>query len=131
MCTTNTNGNKCGGNCPSDTCPSCPCGTTRSFTNIAAACALYTVWSQSCCECIVNYESDGNLNAMFYNVVPKTYHVGLWQIGQNNWASCNNGSAPCSETANLNCAIKMFQYGGNSWKNWPSCSDCAECCNHP
>ncbi len=115
------------------TCRGCPCGVSPSYTNVAEACALCSVWTQSGCQavCVVNYERAGNLNQMYYNRVPRTYDVGLLQIGQNNWASCHNGSAPCSLTANFNCAIKMFQFGGNSCKNWPSCSDCAECCNHP
>jgi len=132
MCTLKlTLGNTCGGNCPTDSCTSCPCGTTPSFTNIGQACAQYAQWSQSCCLCIVGYASNGNLNAAYYNVGNRTYDVGLWQIGQHNWPSCSNGSAPCSFTANLNCAIKMFQFGGNTWKNWGSCADCVICGDCP
>ncbi len=125
-----TSGNTCGGNCGSDTCPSCPCGIIHSYTNITNACALTAGWSQDCCECIVKYESGCNLNAQNYMLKARTYQIGLWQIDQNNWASCNNGSAPCSLSANLNCAIKMFQNGGNTWTNWPSCRNCDGCCFH-
>ena len=122
--------NTCGGNCPSGTCTSCPCGTTPSNTSISAACSQYQGWSQDCCECIVLSGSGGNLNAMSYYLLQRAYQVGLWQINQFYWASCNNGSAPCSETANLNCALQVFQMSGDLWKNFPACGACGQCCYH-
>eukprot|EP01105_Mastigella_eilhardi_P018121 TRINITY_DN4189_c0_g1_i2.p3 TRINITY_DN4189_c0_g1~~TRINITY_DN4189_c0_g1_i2.p3 ORF type:complete len:101 (-),score=25.98 TRINITY_DN4189_c0_g1_i2:91-363(-) len=38
------------------------CGAAAT-TNIASACAQYTSWSQSCCQCIAQHESSGNYHA--------------------------------------------------------------------
>ena len=53
--------------------------------------------------------------------------VGLWQVNSSNWASCSGGSAPCSVSANLACAKKVFGWGGNTWKYWSTCGACG-CC---
>jgi len=34
--------NTCGGNCPSNRCPSCPCGTSANYVNIAAQCQRHS-----------------------------------------------------------------------------------------
>merc|ERR1712146_199284 len=47
----------CGGNCPSNTCSSCDCGTSPNNVNINSYCSKYSDWSQSCCQCIVQHES--------------------------------------------------------------------------
>ena len=44
-----------------------------------------------------------------------------------NWASCSGGAAPCDVQNNLNCAIKVFGWGGNTWKLWSTCSKCGVC----
>ncbi len=120
-------GDMCGGNCATNDCPSCPCGTTMRYANITNVCAQYGGWSFECCACMVSLESGGDLNAANYNHSSRTYDVGLWQINQNNWPSCNGGSAPCNEVETLQCAIKQFQSGGNTWKGWSTCAEC-ECC---
>jgi hypothetical protein len=69
----------CGGaNCPTGKCPTCYCGRTSNFLDIAAWCSKHS-WSQACCKCIVAYESGGNANALNYNNNGTTY-LGLWQI---------------------------------------------------
>jgi hypothetical protein len=35
----------CGGNCPGNDCPSCPCGTSKHSLNIEEWCAKYS-WNQ-------------------------------------------------------------------------------------
>ena len=45
-----------------------------------------------------------------------SYDIGLWQINDMNWASCSGGKAPCDPNTNLNCAKKVFGWGGNTWK---------------
>lgn len=112
----------CGGNCPSGKCPSCPCGTTANRADIAGWCSKYS-WNQACCKCIVSHESGGNGNAMLFNT-NNTFDVGFWQINQSNWASCSGGKAPCDIQTNLNCAIKVYQWGGNTWKFWSTHSAC-------
>src|SRR5687767_12965826 len=57
--TGDANGSTCGGNCPSGTCSSCKCGTSKNVVNIANECSKYTGWSQSCCQCIISHESGG------------------------------------------------------------------------
>jgi hypothetical protein len=47
------------GNCPSNDCDSCPCGTSSNYVDIAAACARFSGWDQNCCQCIINHESNG------------------------------------------------------------------------
>ena len=113
----------CGSNCPSKTCTSCPCGNKPLMLNIASECIKYSGWSQACCNCIASRESSGNANAMHQNPTG-TLDVGLWQINQINWASCNGGAAPCSITANRNCAQKVWQWGGNTWRLWATASNC-------
>ena len=34
--------NNCGGNCPSNRCPSCPCGTAKNMVDINAQCARHS-----------------------------------------------------------------------------------------
>ena len=112
----------CGGNCPSGRCPSCYCGTSKNVLDIGAWCARYG-WDQGCCNCIVSHESGGNANAMNYNGDGST-DVGLWQVNTFNWNACNGGNPPCDPNQNLACAIKVYQWGGNSWKFWSTHSGC-------
>ena len=112
----------CGGNCPSGRCPTCYCGNSKKSVDIGSWCSKYN-WSQSCCKCIVSHESGGNANAINYNSNASS-DVGLWQINTVNWGSCSGGKAPCDPNTNLNCAIKVYQWGGNSWKLWSTHSGC-------
>eukprot|EP00692_Jakoba_bahamiensis_P001569 EC685316.1.p2 GENE.EC685316.1~~EC685316.1.p2 ORF type:complete len:140 (+),score=37.15 EC685316.1:54-473(+) len=105
------------------------CGSSSSYTDINAACSQYSGWSQQCCTCIANAESSGNLNACNLNNNGST-DVGLWQVNSSNWDACNGGSPPCSLSANLQCAIQVWQWGGNTWQYWSTCSQCG-CCNSP
>merc|ERR1711916_384540 len=108
--------NMCGGNCPSNDCPSCPCGTTRKFESISEWCGKYH-WDQSMCQCIVNHESSGNAHANNYNT-NGSFDIGFWQINSVNWDSCSGGSPPCDVSTNLQCAIKVWGWGGDSFKLW-------------
>lgn len=112
----------CGGNCPSGKCPTCFCGTSKNMQDIATWCGKYS-WNQACCKCVVSHESGGNANALNYNTNGST-DVGLWQINNVNWASCSSGKAPCDPSTNLNCAIKVYQWGGNTWKLWSTHTAC-------
>lgn len=112
----------CGGNCPSGKCPSCPCGTTKNMQDIATWCGKHS-WNQACCKCIVSHESGGNAHATNYNSNGST-DVGLWQINSINWGGCSGGKAPCDPTQNLNCAIKVYQGSGNSWRPWSTHTAC-------
>eukprot|EP01032_Pedospumella_encystans_P009107 gene9107-10754_t len=121
-------GSNCGGNCPGG-CDSCPCGTSTKYLDAASWCAKYSGWNQANCQCIMKAESGGNANAVNQNSQGGSYKwdVGLWQVNSFNWASCSGGNAPCDPQTNLNCAIKVFQWGGNTWKNWSTCGKCG-CC---
>lgn len=112
----------CGGNCPSGRCTNCFCGNTKLMEDIATWCGKYS-WEQACCKCIVSHESGGNAHAMNHNSDGST-DVGLWQVNNVNWGSCNNGHAPCDPNQNLNCAIKVYQWAGNTWKAWATHSAC-------
>ena len=116
----------CGGNCPSDDCPSCPCGTGTNYVNIANWCAGYG-WGQSCCQCIVSHESGGNGNAANYND-NGSFDIGLWQVNEMNWNDCSGGNAPCDISTNQQCAIDVYRWGGNTWRLWSTCGGCG-CCN--
>lgn len=119
------NSSTCSGNCPGG-CDSCPCGQSSSMESISAWCSKYS-WNQANCECIMSHESGGNANAVNQNS-GGSYDVGLWQINDMNWESCSGGKAPCDPNDNLNCAAKVYQWGGNTWKLWSTCSVCG-CCN--
>jgi hypothetical protein len=112
----------CGGNCPSGKCPTCYCGTNKSMQDISAMCAKYS-WDQNCCKCIVSHESGGNAHALNYNSNGST-DAGLWQINNVNWGQCSEGKAPCDANVNLNCAIKVYQWGGNTFKLWSTHAAC-------
>ena len=116
----------CGGDCPSGDCPSCPCGTAVNQQDVATWCAKWGGWDQGCCQCIMSHESGGNANAANYNT-DATFDVGLWQINQINWNNCAGGNAPCDPNANLQCAIDIYQGGGNSFQEWSTCTECG-CC---
>jgi len=116
----------CGGNCPSNDCKSCPCGTGTLSVNIAAACAAYTGWNQAHCQCIIQHESGGNAHAANQNT-NGSFDVGIWQINSVNWASCNGGTAPCAEANNRQCAIDVWRSGGNSFRLWSTCRVCNAC----
>ncbi len=116
---------RCGGNCPTNTCIKCPCGTKSNKVDAKTWCAKFTDWNQECCQCIVKKESRGNANAAYYNGARRGYDVGLWQINQHyNWVSCNNGNAPCDLNANLECAKKVWRAGGRSFRQWATASSC-------
>ncbi|CAG9318383.1 unnamed protein product [Blepharisma stoltei] len=119
----------CGGNCPLNDCPkdTCSCGYSSNVIDIAYWCSQFQGWSQSCCKCIAPNISNGNANTESYNSYGSR-QIGVWQINSTNWESCNDGNPPCSPTSNLNCAKKIWAWGGNSWKYWPACSACG-CCN--
>ncbi|CDW84019.1 UNKNOWN [Stylonychia lemnae] len=117
----------CGGNCPSGNCKQCIC-PAPTYTDIAAACARWSGWSQSCCECIVKHESGGNTHAQLWDS-DGSNDIGLWQINSVNWGQCNGGNAPCDVNSNFECAKKIFGWGGNSWRLWSTCSACG-CCGH-
>jgi hypothetical protein len=116
---------KCGDNClfTPGGCPLCPCGLKANQVDIASWCKKHT-WDQACCNCIANAESKGNANAINYNEKPKSYDVGLWQINSVNWGLCNDYKAPCDPQANLNCAIKVYNWGGKTWKLWSTAQKC-------
>uniref|UniRef100_A0A7S2TMW4 Transglycosylase SLT domain-containing protein n=1 Tax=Lotharella oceanica TaxID=641309 RepID=A0A7S2TMW4_9EUKA len=121
----NSTSTTCGGNCPGG-CSDCPCGTSSSSQSISSWCSKYSGWKQSSCECIMSHESRGNANAVNQNF-GGSYDVGLWQINSANWGSCSGGKAPCDPSTNLNCAKKVFAWGGNTWKLWSTCSICGVC----
>jgi hypothetical protein len=123
----NTTGSTCGGNCPSAGCPSCKCGTSTNYVNVASYCEKYTDWTQSCCKCIANAESGGNANAENYNT-NGSYDIGVWQINDVNWSSCSGGSPPCNPTTNVECAHLVWTWGGKTWKYWSTCGKCG-CCS--
>jgi hypothetical protein len=118
--------NTCGGNCPSDDCPSCPCGTSVSYVDIAQLCARYTGWSQTCCQCIVYHESKGMINAANYNT-DSSFDVGAFQINEVNWGECNGGATPCDLNSNLKCAIQIWGWGGDSFRYWSTSAICGGC----
>lgn len=97
-----------------------------TYTDINSACSRYSGWSQSCCQCIVKHESGGNYHACNLNTGGST-DVGLWQVNSMNWNSCHGGTPPCDVDSNLSCAIKVFNWGGNTWKLWSTCGMCG-CC---
>ena len=113
--------------CTNSTNAGCSTCGSASYVTISTWCSKYSGWSQSCCKCIVQAESGGNLHACNKNS-NGSIDVGLWQINSGNWASCNGGNPPCDTSSNLFCAKKLFQGGGNTWKHWPSCSSCG-CCS--
>eukprot|EP01113_Clastostelium_recurvatum_P037145 TRINITY_DN53_c0_g2_i2.p1 TRINITY_DN53_c0_g2~~TRINITY_DN53_c0_g2_i2.p1 ORF type:complete len:151 (+),score=30.29 TRINITY_DN53_c0_g2_i2:60-512(+) len=117
--------NTCGGNCPSNDCPGCPCGTARADQDVAAVCARYSGWNQACCQCIVKHESSGNANAANYNT-NGSYDVGVWQINNIHWGACNGGKAPCDVESNLKCAIEVWNER-KSFGPWSTCKGCG-CC---
>lgn len=43
---------------------------------------------------------------------------------QFNWGKCSGGKAPCDTGANLECAKKVYAWGGNTWKNWSTARGC-------
>lgn len=112
----------CGGNCPSGKCPTCFCSTNKSMQDIAYWCDQYS-WDKKCCQCIVSHESGGNAHAINYNTNGST-DVGLWQINNINWGQCSEGKAPCDPKVNLNCAIEIYKWGGNTFKLWSTHAAC-------
>ena len=112
---------KCGGNCPSGNCPSCKCGTTANKVDTEEICNKHT-WNKECCKCIINKESSKNANAMNYG--GGKYYVGLFQISEIHWKSCNGENAPCDSESNVNCAIEVYKAAGDKWKPWSTASKC-------
>jgi hypothetical protein len=117
----------CGGNCPSQDCPGCPCGYSTNYQDIGGWCSQYGGWDQGQCQCIVNAESSGNANADNYNPGGNTYDVGMAQVNTINWSSCSGGNPPCDPSTNLNCAIDVWRWGGGSFKLWSTCGGCGAC----
>eukprot|EP01033_Poteriospumella_lacustris_P009760 gene9760-6988_t len=74
----------------------------------------------------MNAESAGNSNTMNYNS-DGSFDVGLWLVNNYNWNACSGGSAPCGASANLQCAIDVYNWGGRTWKFWSTCAKCGVC----
>merc|ERR1711991_856690 len=108
----------------SNDCPSCPRGTTRKFESISEWCGKCH-WDQSMCQCIVNHESSGNSHANNYNT-NGSFDIGFWQVNSVNWDSCSGGSPPCDVATNLQCAIKVWGWGGDSFKLWSTYQGCLD-----
>jgi len=109
-------------NSTNDNCSTCG---SASKVDIDTWCAKHS-WGKSCCKCIVEHESGGNAHACHKNN-NGSIDAGLWQINQMNWASCSGGKAPCDPSTNLACAIKVYDWGGKTWKLWSTCKTCG-CC---
>lgn len=125
--------NNCSGNCPSGLCPgdTCPCGLTPRMIDIATFCAQNPQWNQTNCRCIVNAESGGNANAIDYEYWNQNFKVGLLQVPNFFWGSCNGGFPPCSLEAQLNCGQEMYKLSSNTWAMWDqTCVGC-NACNSP
>ena len=116
----------CGGNSYNCQGSQCACGSSPSYVNASSYCAMYSDWSQSCCECISQHESSQNANAVNCNS-NGSIDAGLYQINSVNWASCSGGSAPCDPSTNVQCAHMVWQWGGSTWRLWSTCSACG-CC---
>ncbi len=90
-------------------------------------------------------ESGNNANAANYNS-NASYDVGLWQVNTVNWSAwydvfdrnlvvdlidspslSNGGKAPCDPNENLQCAIAVWKWGGDSFRLWSTCGGCG-CC---
>ena len=67
----------CGGNCPSGNCRDCKCGTQAAYVDAAQACSRFNGWSQDCCRCIIQHESNGNSHAQLHDS-DGSDDVGLW-----------------------------------------------------
>ena len=112
----NASSSTCGGNCPG--------GYTLSmwlfsnYVDIASWCSKYS-WNQKNCQCIMNAESR-NANADNENS-DGSFDVGLWQINDYK-GKLLRGKAPCDPNTNLNCAKKVYQWGGNM-KLWSTCAN--------
>jgi hypothetical protein len=97
--------------------------------DISTWCSKYS-WNQANCRCIMSHESGGNANAVGYNAGQSSaylWDVGLWQVNSYNWGACSGGSAPCDPNKNLQCAIDVYKWGGNTWKLWSTCGTCGAC----
>lgn len=119
----------CGGNCPNG-CPACPCGIENNIVSIDHYCKFFTGWSQECCQCVGGEFSGGESNAAQYNSNDDSYDVGLYQINDINWGACSEGQPPCDPKTNMECAKKVWNWGGGTWRLWGSCASCG-CCDSP
>ncbi|CUG86958.1 unnamed protein product, partial [Bodo saltans] len=72
-------------------------------------------------RCIVSHESSGNAHAANYNSWDSSYDVGVWQVNTVNWKDCSGGAAPCNPSTNLQCAIDVWRWGGNTFRLWSTC----------
>ena len=116
----------CGGNCPSDDCPRCPCGEEPKHFSGSHECGEVGEWSQTCCRCIADHESGDNSHAANYNT-NGTFDIGFWQINDIHWGACNDGSAPCGIDNNRSCAHQIWKERRN-WSPWSTCGGCG-CCS--
>ncbi|KNC51181.1 uncharacterized protein AMSG_11986 [Thecamonas trahens ATCC 50062] len=126
LCASAVLANTCGGNCPSNDCTNCLCGTSSSYVSISEWCAKFSGWDQSQCQCIVHHESSGNAHAQNHNTNGSN-DIGVWQINSVNWGSCSKGRPPCDASSNLACAIQVWKWGGKSFRLWSTCSECGAC----
>ena len=114
---------KCGNNCPSNLCRRCVCSSKKpailNETQLKDLCSSFQEWNQTCCTCIASTLSHNNTRFMTQDS-EKKLHVGLWQISEDNWSSCNNGNPPCAKDSNLKCAIENWRNGNNSFALWPN-----------
>lgn len=92
-------------------------------------CSKYNDWSQRCCQCIAEHESGGNAHAQNHNTNGSN-DIGVWQINDVNWNSCNGGRAPCDANENLRCAHQIWAGRSGTWAAWSTCSICGCCGTH-
>lgn len=101
----------CGGNCPSNTCYSCTCGSTKKI--ISPTCSGYS-WNQNCCKCIISKLS-GN-NEHFMTLAFGYLNIGILGIEEKDYCTTKNNL--CGYVDNKACAYKRYVEAGNDWSYW-------------
>lgn len=103
--------NTCGGNCPSNTCTSCICGTSKSPS--APDCSKYT-WDRNCCKCISTKVSQNNKH--FMTQAFGFLEIGMFGISEDDY--CTSRAYLCNHGDNTACAFEIYIESLKDWSYW-------------
>jgi hypothetical protein len=104
----------CGGNCPSNSCSHCFCGSSQNYVAIDKYCLMSKKWNVNCCKCVFTRLTGGNAHYM-WDTDEKYGLIGMMKIRyplHSETCGLGSGKDLCDASVNLRCAEKIYEKEG-------------------